>query len=57
MPKEELTLTTNNGEFVIFRVLGGAEKVVVDAKGASEGGCGGGAISELDVTWDGIGGD
>lgn len=55
--KEELTLTTNDGEFVVFGVVGGAKKVIVYAKRASEGRCGDGAISKLNITGDGVGGD
>ena len=52
MAKEELTLSFDDGEFIILGVIGGAMKVVVDTKGTGEGGCGDGAIVEVYIAWD-----
>lgn len=57
MTKKELTLASNDGKFVVFGVISGAVEVVVDTKGAGEGGSGDGTIIKVDITGDGVRGD
>ena len=52
MTKEELTLMFDDGELIVAGVVCGAMKVIVDAKGAGEGGCGDCTIIKVNITRD-----
>ena len=54
MAKEEVTLMFDDGELIVVGVICGAVEVIVDAKGAGEGGCGDCIIVKVDITGDGF---
>lgn len=57
MPKEELSLTLDEGEFIIAMMVGGAVEVIVDSESASERGSSDGTIIKMYITGDGFRGD